>query len=495
MTVARSQRLLGVHRRPGQRGGQRERARAAARPRPACRRQPMPLRARSCGAGRRWRTAPRTPAGAAAATRRRRPAASTGSSREQPPAASRKRIIAARPPGPRVPLRGHEPDDVEQPVRVGTQPQVGRAGPADRGGDRGPLLAAAASAYRSRSSRSAVWISCSVAGLRVDERRARPTSGSSSSRGSRISMASTSWRTASLRSGRAHVAGRRGSRRSPRPARAGAAAGRSASTRAPRSPRGPGRERGVGRPLRSSALGVSLRPGRAGQPAQLRRRCRSPRRSGCRRARSGGPSRPPRRSARSRFSQRAVPKSRLADRSTASQVSSSRSAIGLPYVRDRGAGGDRPVHPAHVVARPVLAGLPGLAARPGQQAEVVALQQPVEPAGDEHRSWASAVSARSAVVAARRARPAGRLRARPARSRAARPRRVRRAAAAGGPIGAAADCTARRPAGRAGAARLAPVGRRARRSAAGATVRQRHGLQHPVARCGRPGCRRRARRS
>ena len=78
-----------------------------------------------------------------------------------------------------------------------------------------------------------------------------------------------------------------------------------------------------------------------------------------------------------------MPKSRLADRSTASQVSSSRSAIGLPHVRHGGAGGDRPVHPAHVVARAVLPRLPRLAARPGQQAQVVALQQPVQLAGDQ----------------------------------------------------------------------------------------------------------------
>ena len=56
---------------------------------------------------------------------------------------------------------------------------------------------------------------------------------------------------------------------------------------------------------------------------------------------------------------------------------------GLADVRHRGAGGDRPVHPAHVVAGPVLPRLPRLGARPGQQAEVVALQQAVELAGDE----------------------------------------------------------------------------------------------------------------
>ena len=54
-----------------------------------------------------------------------------------------------------------------------------------------------------------------------------------------------------------------------------------------------------------------------------------------------------------------------------------------PHVRRGGAGGDRPVHPAYVVAGAVLAGLPRLAARPRQQTRVVALEQAVELAGDQ----------------------------------------------------------------------------------------------------------------
>jgi len=56
---------------------------------------------------------------------------------------------------------------------------------------------------------------------------------------------------------------------------------------------------------------------------------------------------------------------------------------GLPDVRQGGARGDRPVHPAHVVARAVLPGLAGLGARARQQAHVIALQEAVEFPGDE----------------------------------------------------------------------------------------------------------------
>ena len=61
---------------------------------------------------------------------------------------------------------------------------------------------------------------------------------------------------------------------------------------------------------------------------------------------------------------RAVPKSMAGDRSTTAQVSSSRSAIDVPDVRDGGPRGHRPVHPAYVVAGLVLAGLGRLGARP-----------------------------------------------------------------------------------------------------------------------------------
>ena len=78
----------------------------------------------------------------------------------------------------------------------------------------------------------------------------------------------------------------------------------------------------------------------------------------------------------------AVPKSRLGDRSITTQVSSSRSATVWRTCGCGGAGGDRPVHPAHVVAGLVGPRLTRLAARAGHEPEVVALQQPVEPAAD-----------------------------------------------------------------------------------------------------------------
>ena len=56
---------------------------------------------------------------------------------------------------------------------------------------------------------------------------------------------------------------------------------------------------------------------------------------------------------------------------------------GLAHVRLGGAGGDRPVHAPHVVAGLVGAGLARLGARAGDEPEVVALQQPVQP--DPHR--------------------------------------------------------------------------------------------------------------
>ena len=87
--------------------------------------------------------------------------------------------------------------------------------------------------------------------------------------------------------------------------------------------------------------------------------------------------------ARSRFSHAAVPKSRLGDRSTSDPRLQLPVGDGLPHVRHGGAGGDRPVHPPHVVAGLVGPRLARLGARAGHQAEVVALQQPVEP--DPHR--------------------------------------------------------------------------------------------------------------
>ncbi len=62
----------------------------------------------------------------------------------------------------------------------------------------------------------------------------------------------------------------------------------------------------------------------------------------------------------------------------------------VAHVRHGGACGHRPVHPAHVVAEPVLAALGALAAVAGQQAEMVAVQQALEPPADQSAPCAAA---------------------------------------------------------------------------------------------------------
>ena len=270
--------------------------------------------------------------GAAAARRRRRPA-------PRAPAAGRAATTGAgngssgRPPGPGVSLRGHEPDDVEQPVGVGAQPQVGGAGARAARRRSAPRCAAAASAYR-----------CAAAGRRSAPRaaarspgrpaRARPTSGSSSSRGSSTSMASTSWRTRELaqRPGpllrrRQEVGDHHGQAA---PARRAVAAARSARRGRPRAR--PGRAVTA----RSPAAGPAPPCGRprAGQahavvppPVPTTAPIRLPPRTvrWVDRGRAA--------SARSRLSTAAVPKSRLADRSTRQPGLQLPVGDGLPHVR------------------------------------------------------------------------------------------------------------------------------------------------------------------
>ena len=82
--------------------------------------------------------------------------------------------------------------------------------------------------------------------------------------------------------------------------------------------------------------------------------------------------------ARSRFSQpigAEVQAGRHVDHQPGLQL-----AVGdhLPHVRVGGARGDRPVHPAHVVAGLIDPRLPRLRSRAGQQPEVVAVQHAVE---------------------------------------------------------------------------------------------------------------------
>ncbi len=221
-----------------------------------------------------------------------------------------------------MPAGGHKPDDVEQPIAVGAQLQVSRAGPPHglsngcallTGGGRValPELAVPRLHLQDMTGLGSTTVST-------------PTAGSSSSRGSSTSTASTSWRPRRARRGRSHAPGsaRKSETTTARPRRRG---GRDSRPMAP--------ARSVGSP--GAALGVRMtwcisacaptRPPRAGI-----RTTRSP-------LTTTAPTLLPPRTvrwviaaraatARSRFSQLAVPKSRLADRSSSTQVSSSRSA-------------------------------------------------------------------------------------------------------------------------------------------------------------------------
>ncbi len=235
---------------------------------------------------------------------------------------------------------------------------------ADRGGDRGPLCGGGIG-IAARSFGSAVWISCSAAGLRVDELH-HPASSSSISRGSTTSMASTSWRTPSLRSGCAHCsAGHQ---------EVGDHHGQAAPARrpvqrvdsAPRSAR-PGGGRSY---RRSRAAGPASPCGRAAPATGAAGRAGADDRADPVAAphgqvghRGGGRNR-----------QVALRRSRGAEVQARRQVDGEpglQLAVGdgLADVRHGGPRGHRPVHPAYVVAGPIFARLPRLGARAGQQAE------------------------------------------------------------------------------------------------------------------------------
>ena len=174
---------------------------------------------------------------------------------------------------------------------------------------------------------------------------------------------------------------------------------RKASMATARSPRTPIGALGIVAMVRSMSCSC-MRPDSAGTRSHRVAVGRSPRRSGCRRPLLRKVIAAAAATARSRFSQPVVPKSRLADMSTTSQVSSSRSAIDLADVRMGGARGDRPVHPAHVVTGLVEPRLPRLGSRAGQQAEMVTVQHAVELAAHRQLSLRSAaVSAGSRISA------------------------------------------------------------------------------------------------
>ena len=214
-----------------------------------------------------------------------------------------------------------ETDDVGDPVAVGAQRQY-RGAAARKVRATSARCAAAALAKSSRS-----WASMVNSRVTPDSASCSttsPMSGSSTSRGSSTSMASTSCRAAIARSGRIQLIGPRKSlmitamprRRSGR---------RSASMAVARSPRTPTGALGVVAMVRNSVCSC-WRPERAGTRVIV-----------CPLAISAPSRLPPpllrnviaaaAATARSRFSHTVVPKSRLADMSTTSQVSSSRSAI------------------------------------------------------------------------------------------------------------------------------------------------------------------------
>ena len=146
---------------------------------------------------------------------------------------------------------------------------------------------------------------------------------------------------------------------------------------------------------------MGLRPWRAGTTVAPCRSDDQTRRSGCRLATSARRRRR-RRQARRRASPRsAVPKSRLADRSTHEPALQLAVGDGLADVDGVGAGGDVPVDATDVVARLVGAGLAGLGAVAGHEAAVVAVQDAVEATGDveleaaQHRGRVCASSAGS----------------------------------------------------------------------------------------------------
>ena len=158
------------------------------------------------------------------------------------------------------------------------------------------------------------------------------------------------------------------------------AAGRVAapSSVVPRPPPGPGR------PVSTSPWSRARRWSRPGRAGTMRAAATARPRS--RRARLPvravrKPTAPTADTARSALVIDAVPKSRLGERSTRIQVSSSRSAMDSRTWVSIGAGGHVPVDAADVVAGHVGAGLAGLGAVTGHEPAVVALQQAVEAAG------------------------------------------------------------------------------------------------------------------
>ena len=217
---------------------------------------------------------------------------------------------------------GHEPDDVGDPVPVGAQRHHRRAAAAQLLLHLQPVFAAPRARNRFAARGLRRTPGCDRSRDRAAPRRRRragpdPADRAPPPRAGRAARRSRAT-TAANRC-------RRGSPKSPRPDRVCAAGG--AATRSRRADRRARRPRRAGW-SRCGAASTARAPGRCVRGcAPAARRSPRWRRCGCRRRWSGGRPRPSAATTRSRFWHPPVPKSRLADRSMTSQVSSSRSAI------------------------------------------------------------------------------------------------------------------------------------------------------------------------
>ena len=286
----------------------------------------------------------------------------------------------------------HVPHDVGDPVAVGPQRKVAGAGTADRGPRRPPAAAArgggvplAQPAARRSTPRAAGPVSGSTSVI-------SPTSGSSSSRGSvdldgehlvpggRAGAARRAQSGPSSRKSETTTTRPRRRTAAARPATVGASAGaRSAAGAAPWSPCRP---RGTSSSVRSTPEQVraaGARRKRAADPVAAQHVRAEP-------VAGAGGEEADRRDRGHRqlplldLGGAEVHARRRVDQHPGGQLAV---RVDLADVRHGGAGGHRPVHPADLVlARPVLPAARELRPRTRQQAEVLALQQAVEPAGD-----------------------------------------------------------------------------------------------------------------
>ena len=283
------------------------------------------------------------------------------------------------------------PRELAQPVAVGGQRHVVRAGAADRLGDRGAALGLGGGEGGAHARRAGVGLD----GARRSPGRAGragPTSGSSASRGSVTSTRSTAWRWASARSGACQPSSRKSETtatnprvRARRPTRSSAAASgaRAAARRARRRRRRAAARRRTRRGRRAAAASRS--------PARPRRRRRRGRRGGPRAARPSGDA----------LGDVGLQPQAGAERHRGADVEHDprgQRALGhvLADVRDAGARAGRGVEPAQVVAGLVRPQLRELGARAEPRRPALAGQRPAGAARDPRSSRADRVVGRAA---------------------------------------------------------------------------------------------------